>query len=81
MSNNTLLFVCQELSMRLGKIIQGQMDQYNRGVIFTEAFVLRHKARIRGLFSAVTRYAPVPSCVCFCPFKFPFSALSLSLSL
>ncbi|XP_012676876.1 E3 UFM1-protein ligase 1 [Clupea harengus] len=52
-------FLTEELSMRLGKIIQGQMDQYNRGVIFTEAFVLRHKARIRGLFSAVTRPTPV----------------------
>uniref|UniRef100_I3JZG6 E3 UFM1-protein ligase 1 n=1 Tax=Oreochromis niloticus TaxID=8128 RepID=I3JZG6_ORENI len=43
------------LFFRLGKIIQGEMDQYNRGVIFTPAFVARHKARIQGLFSAVTR--------------------------
>uniref|UniRef100_A0A669B5A4 E3 UFM1-protein ligase 1 n=1 Tax=Oreochromis niloticus TaxID=8128 RepID=A0A669B5A4_ORENI len=51
------------LSKRLGKIIQGEMDQYNRGVIFTPAFVARHKARIQGLFSAVTRPTPVSSMI------------------
>ncbi|XP_060093344.1 E3 UFM1-protein ligase 1 [Heteronotia binoei] len=45
----------QTFSARLGKIIHGQIDQDNRGVIFTEAFVTRHRARIRGLFSAITR--------------------------
>ncbi|XP_041832091.1 E3 UFM1-protein ligase 1-like [Melanotaenia boesemani] len=54
-------FLTVELSRRLGKLIQGEMDQYNRGVIFTPAFVSRHKARIRGLFSAVTRPTPVSS--------------------
>uniref|UniRef100_A0A8D3DVM4 E3 UFM1-protein ligase 1 n=1 Tax=Scophthalmus maximus TaxID=52904 RepID=A0A8D3DVM4_SCOMX len=49
-------FLNEELSKRLGKLIQGEMDQYNRGVIFTPAFVARHKARIRGLFSAITRH-------------------------
>lgn len=47
--------VSQELSQRLGRLIQGEMDQYNRGVIFTQAFVARHKARTQGLFSAITR--------------------------
>lgn len=54
----SLIYVCclsQELSKRLGKLIQGEMDQYNRGVIFTPAFVARHRARIRGLFSGITR--------------------------
>ncbi|XP_038582929.1 E3 UFM1-protein ligase 1 [Micropterus salmoides] len=54
-------FLSEELSKRLGKLIQGEMDQYNRGVIFTPAFVARHKARIRGLFSAITRPTPVSS--------------------
>ncbi|XP_036943202.1 E3 UFM1-protein ligase 1 [Acanthopagrus latus] len=53
----------EELSKRLGKLIQGEMDQYNRGVIFTPAFVARHKARIRGLFSAITRPTPVSSMI------------------
>lgn len=56
-------FLTEELSKRLGRLIQGEMDQYNRGIIFTPAFVARHKARIRGLFSAVTRPTPVSSMI------------------
>ncbi|XP_072498979.1 E3 UFM1-protein ligase 1 isoform X2 [Notamacropus eugenii] len=56
-------FLTQALSERLGKIINGQIDLDNRGVIFTEAFVARHKARIRGLFSAITRPTPVISLI------------------
>ncbi|KAF7649689.1 hypothetical protein LDENG_00137600 [Lucifuga dentata] len=56
-------FLTEELSKRLGKLIQGEMDQYNKGVIFTPAFVSRHKARIRGLFSAITRPTPVSGMV------------------
>ncbi|XP_061602832.1 E3 UFM1-protein ligase 1 [Cololabis saira] len=56
-------FLTEELSKRLGKLIQGELDQYNRGVIFTPAFVARHKARIRGLFSAITRPTPVSSII------------------
>lgn len=48
-------FYLQALSRRLGRIIHGQLDQENHGVIFTEAFVSRHRARIRGLFTAITR--------------------------
>ncbi|KAM6954655.1 E3 UFM1-protein ligase 1 [Aplochiton taeniatus] len=54
-------FLTEELSKRLGREIQGEMDQYNKGIIFTPAFVARHKARIRGLFSAMTRPTPVSS--------------------
>lgn len=50
-------FLTQALTQRLGRIINGHIDLDNRGVIFTEAFVARHKARIRGLFSAITRCA------------------------
>ncbi|XP_060947160.1 E3 UFM1-protein ligase 1 [Limanda limanda] len=56
-------FLSEELSKRLGKLIQGEMDEYNKGVIFTPAFVARHKARIRGLFSAITRPTPVSSMI------------------
>ncbi|XP_061479361.1 E3 UFM1-protein ligase 1 [Rhineura floridana] len=52
-------FLKQTFSIRLGKIIHGQIDQDNRGVIFTDAFVTRHRARIRGLFSAITRPTPI----------------------
>ncbi|CAB1418321.1 unnamed protein product [Pleuronectes platessa] len=56
-------FLSEELTKRLGKLIQGEMDEYNKGVIFTPAFVARHKARIRGLFSAITRPTPVSSMI------------------
>ncbi|XP_041109614.1 E3 UFM1-protein ligase 1-like isoform X2 [Polyodon spathula] len=56
-------FLTEALSERLGRIIHGQMDQYNRGVIFTQAFVSRHRARIRGLFSAITRPTPVSNLI------------------
>ncbi|KAG1953551.1 E3 UFM1-protein ligase 1 [Pimephales promelas] len=48
-------FLTEELNARLGRVIMGQIDQCNRGVIFTQAFVSRHKACICGLFSAITR--------------------------
>ncbi|NXA35557.1 UFL1 ligase, partial [Eudromia elegans] len=56
-------FLLQALSKRLGKIIRGQLDQDNRGVIYTDAFVSRHRARIRGLFSAITRPTPVSNLI------------------
>ncbi|KFP70875.1 E3 UFM1-protein ligase 1, partial [Acanthisitta chloris] len=56
-------FLIQALSRRLGRIIHGQLDQENRGVIFTEAFVSRHRARVRGLFTAITRPTPVSSLI------------------
>ena len=40
---------------RLGSIIHGYLDPSSKGVIYTEAFLARQKARIRGVFSAVTR--------------------------
>ncbi|XP_069582446.1 E3 UFM1-protein ligase 1 [Ranitomeya imitator] len=52
-------FLTESLDLRLGSIIQGKIDQNNKGVIYTEAFVARHKARIRGLFTAITRPTPV----------------------
>uniref|UniRef100_A0A8C1TCT4 E3 UFM1-protein ligase 1 n=1 Tax=Cyprinus carpio TaxID=7962 RepID=A0A8C1TCT4_CYPCA len=39
-------FLTEELNSRLGRVIHGQIDQYNRGVIFTQAFLSRHKACI-----------------------------------
>ncbi|XP_037104001.1 E3 UFM1-protein ligase 1 [Syngnathus acus] len=52
-------FLHDELAKRIGKVIQGELDQYSRGVIFTPAYVARHTAKIRGLFSAITRPTPV----------------------
>ncbi|XP_047415328.1 E3 UFM1-protein ligase 1 [Sciurus carolinensis] len=56
-------FLTQALTQRLGRIINGHIDLDNRGVIFTEAFIARHKARIRGLFSAITRPTAVNSLI------------------
>uniref|UniRef100_A0A4W3J0X2 E3 UFM1-protein ligase 1 n=1 Tax=Callorhinchus milii TaxID=7868 RepID=A0A4W3J0X2_CALMI len=56
-------FITEALSHRLGKIINGQLDCYDQGVIFTDAFVAQHKARIRGLFSAITRPIPVSTLI------------------
>uniref|UniRef100_A0A0D9RPQ9 E3 UFM1-protein ligase 1 n=1 Tax=Chlorocebus sabaeus TaxID=60711 RepID=A0A0D9RPQ9_CHLSB len=56
-------FLTQAVTQRLGRIINGHIDLDNRGVIFTEAFVARHKARIRGLFSAITRPTAVNSLI------------------
>uniref|UniRef100_A0A8C8ZQR7 E3 UFM1-protein ligase 1 n=1 Tax=Prolemur simus TaxID=1328070 RepID=A0A8C8ZQR7_PROSS len=56
-------FLTQALTQRLGRIISGHIDLDNRGVIFTEAFVARHKARIRGLFSAITQPTAVNSLI------------------
>ncbi|XP_061130391.1 E3 UFM1-protein ligase 1 [Syngnathus typhle] len=52
-------FLHDELAKRIGKVIQGELDLYSRGVIFTPAYVARHTAKIRGLFSAITRPTPV----------------------
>eukprot|EP00057_Strongylocentrotus_purpuratus_P027408 XP_011681882.1 PREDICTED: E3 UFM1-protein ligase 1 [Strongylocentrotus purpuratus] len=52
-------FLTEAIERRMGRIIEGQMDAYDRGVIFTQAFVDRHRARIRGIFSAITKPTPV----------------------
>uniref|UniRef100_A0A8C5QZ63 E3 UFM1-protein ligase 1 n=1 Tax=Leptobrachium leishanense TaxID=445787 RepID=A0A8C5QZ63_9ANUR len=57
-------FLTESLTTRLGKIIHGKIDQSNnRSVIYTETFVARHRARIRGLFTAITRPTPVISLI------------------
>ncbi|XP_077976993.1 E3 UFM1-protein ligase 1-like isoform X2 [Glandiceps talaboti] len=52
-------FITEVIEERLGSIIQGQMHEYDRGVIFTEAFVARQSAMIRGVCTAITRPTPV----------------------
>ncbi|KAL5009741.1 hypothetical protein ScPMuIL_012046 [Solemya velum] len=48
-------FLSENVHERLGSVIKGQVDSYDNDVIFTEAFVARTRARIRGAFSAITR--------------------------
>lgn len=44
----------QQICSRLGTIIQGQQDKYDPHVFFTEGFLARNKARVRGLLTAIT---------------------------
>ena len=55
------IFSYKLVEARLGTIIHGQLDQLERGVLFTEAFVARQMACIRGVFSAVTKYVIITS--------------------
>ena len=45
--------------MRLGHAIKGHIDDVDRNVIYTEQFVARHRAKIRGMFSAATKSVAV----------------------
>nr|CAG4636818.1 EOG090X0267 [Ceriodaphnia reticulata]SVE72800.1 EOG090X0267 [Ceriodaphnia reticulata] len=47
-------FILQQLRSRLGTIIQGQQDKYDQHVFFTDGFLARNRARIRGALSAIT---------------------------
>ncbi|WAR06782.1 UFL1-like protein [Mya arenaria] len=48
-------FLAKNLHSRLGTIVKGQVDSYDKDVIFTDAFIARMRSQIRGAFSAVTR--------------------------
>ena len=50
-------FYCMKvIEDNLGKKIKGKIDSLDRDVVFTDAFVNRKKAQIRGALSAVTVY-------------------------
>ena len=56
---NLFLTLClnilvQQIRNRLGTIIQGQQDKFDHHVFFTEGFLARNRARIRGALSAIT---------------------------
>nr|CAG4646077.1 EOG090X0267 [Macrothrix elegans] len=51
------------VNSRLGTIIQGQQDQQDPHVFFTEGYLARNKARIRGALSAITVPTPISSIV------------------
>ncbi|XP_078736085.1 E3 UFM1-protein ligase 1 [Lampetra fluviatilis] len=48
-------FLTEVLRERLGSLVSGRGDALDLGVVYTDAFVSRHRARIRGLFTAITR--------------------------
>eukprot|EP00794_Sanderia_malayensis_P000235 gene235-852_t len=48
-------FLLSIIEPRLGSQIKGQLESLNRGTLFTESFVARNVAKIRGVLSAITR--------------------------
>jgi hypothetical protein len=49
-------FLREVVEDALGKVIQGQVDSQDSDVVFTNSFVARTRAVIRGAFSAITVY-------------------------
>lgn len=47
------------IEKQLGRLIQGRQDSKDPKVFFTEAFIARSKAKIRGALSGITRPTPV----------------------
>ncbi|KAK3742853.1 hypothetical protein QZH41_015373, partial [Actinostola sp. cb2023] len=56
-------YVLEVVESRLGSIIHGQLDQMDRNVLFTHAFVARQTARIRGVLTAITRPTQLSSLI------------------
>eukprot|EP00795_Rhopilema_esculentum_P017681 gene17681-9336_t len=56
-------FLLTVIEPRLGTTIHGQADPLDRGMLFTDSFVARNIAKIRGALSAITRPTPVSSLV------------------
>lgn len=56
-------FLMDNVSKRLGVSIKGKADTFDPRVIYTEAFLSRHRARIRGVLHACTRPTPVPAMI------------------
>ncbi|KAL3882423.1 hypothetical protein ACJMK2_028766 [Sinanodonta woodiana] len=54
-------FLSENIHSRVGSIIIGQVDSYDKNVIFTGAYVTRMRAKIRGGFRAITRPTQVMS--------------------
>lgn len=51
-----IFFLFQIIQQNIGSVIKGKMDNINKDVIYTDLFISRMRAKIRGLFSAMTRY-------------------------
>ncbi|EDV25034.1 uncharacterized protein TRIADDRAFT_25797 [Trichoplax adhaerens] len=56
-------FLQTNIEKRMGIYIHGQVNPLERGTIYTEAYVARHAAKIRGVFSAITRPTSVSSII------------------
>lgn len=52
-------FLQEQLSKRLGRLIHGRQDDQDPTLIYTETFVRRNTARVRGILSGVTKPTPI----------------------
>jgi len=52
-------FLQDQIERRIGKIIHGKQDADDPSLIYTETFVRRNTARIRGILSAITKPTPI----------------------
>ncbi|KAF6023211.1 UFL1 [Bugula neritina] len=56
-------FLKKEVGSRLGTLVFGKVNPSNTDVLYTDAYLSRHKARIRGIFSALTRPTSVTAII------------------
>ncbi|KAK2154272.1 hypothetical protein LSH36_272g02036 [Paralvinella palmiformis] len=47
--------ILQTIHHHLGTVIKGQIDDFDRDLLYTETYVNRHRSIIKGAFSAITR--------------------------
>ncbi|XP_067950843.1 E3 UFM1-protein ligase 1-like [Watersipora subatra] len=59
-------FLRKEITRRLGTHVFGKVNPNNNDVLYTEAYINRHRAKIRGIFSALTRPTSIASIVSRC---------------
>lgn len=52
-------FLQEQLTKRLGRLLHGRQDDQDPSLIYTETFVRRNTARIRGILSAITKPTPI----------------------
>ena len=81
-------FLQSLIEKELGKIVFGKQDPQDPRIFYTEGFVARNKAKVRGALSAITKPTPisailgqcaVPERVFFCEFSLLKLVLNKSL--
>lgn len=74
-------FLQSTIERELGKIIQGKQDKQDPRIFYTEGFIARNRAKIRGALSAITKPTPimailgqckVPERIFFCTYSFAY---------
>ncbi|KAK2715010.1 hypothetical protein QYM36_009866 [Artemia franciscana] len=56
-------FVLEQITQRVGTLIDGRFEKDDKSRIFTDDFILQMKAKVRGILSAATRPVSVASLV------------------